>query len=210
MRFVLYLVVALASFPVVAGSYEDFFRALIRNDGPAAIKLIDRGFDANARYEDGQPGLIVALRAESDDAALALARDPRVDPNALNRSGETPVLWAALRNQLPTLQALAARGGALQPEGWTPLHYAASGSALDTTRWLLAQGVAVDPRAPNGRTPLMQAARFASEEVIDTLLAAGADASLVDNDDTDAAEAARLVGRDRLSARLKVLAQKKR
>ncbi len=206
MRFILYLVVALASFPVVAGSYEDFFRALIGNDGPTAIRLIDRGFDPNGRNEAGQPGLIVALRAESDDAALALARDARVDPNARNPAGETPVLWAALRNQLPTLQALVARGGALQPEGWTALHYAASGNAPEVARWLLAQGVAADPRAPNGRTPLMQAARYASEEVVDALLAAGADVKLVDRDGATAIDAARQAGRDRLAARLEAKA----
>jgi ankyrin repeat protein len=209
MRLIGYLVVALASFPVVAGSYDDFFRALIRNDGPAAIKLIDRGFDANARYTDGQPGLIVALRAQSDEAALVLARDPRVDPNVRNQAGETPVLWAALRNQLPTLQALAARGGALQPEGWTPLHYAASGDAPDVARWLLSQGVTVDARSPNGRTPLMQAARFASEEVIDMLLAAGADPKLEDLGGSTTAQAARGVGRDRLADRLESLTQKR-
>lgn len=202
MRFIVYLIVALASFSVVAGSYDDFFSALIRNDGPAAIKLIDRGFDANARYEDGQPGLIVALRAQADEAALVLARDPRVDPNARNAAGETPVLWAALRNQLPTLQALAARGGVLLPEGWTPLHYAASGDAPEVARWLLTQGVTVDARAPNGRTPLMQAARFASEDVIDLLLAGGADPKLEDQGGTNAAQAARGVGRDRLADRL--------
>jgi ankyrin repeat protein len=202
MRLIGYLVVALASFPVVAGSYEDFFRALIRNDGPTAIRLIDRGFDPNGRNEAGQPGLIVALRAESDDAALALARDVRVDPNARNPAGETPVLWAALRNQLSTLQALAARGGALQPEGWTPLHYAASGNAPEVARWLLTQGVAVDPRAPNGRTPLMQAARYAGEDVVDALLAAGADVKLTDRDGATAIDAARQAGRDRLAARL--------
>ena len=209
MRFIVYLIVALASFSVVAGSYDDFFRALIRNDGPAAIKLIDRGFDANARYEDGQPGLIVALRAQSDEASLVLARDPRVDPNARNAAGETPVLWAALRNQLPTLQALAARGGALQPEGWTPLHYAASGDAPEVARWLLTQGVAVDARAPNGRTPLMQAARFASEDLVDLLLGAGADPNLADLGGTTVAEAARGVGRERLADRLAAAATKR-
>jgi uncharacterized protein len=209
MRLVLYLLVVLASFSAVAGSYEDFFRALIRNDGPAAIKLIDRGFDANARYEDGQPGLIVALRAESDDAALALARDARVDPNARNRAGETPVLWAALRNQLSVLQALVARGGVLQPEGWTPLHYAASGNAPEVTRWLLSQRVAVDPRAPNGRTPLMQAARFADEQIVDELLAAGADLKLVDQFGSSAIDGARSVGRDKLADRLEARAKKR-
>ena len=209
MRFLVYLVVIAASFPVVAGSYDDFFRALIRDDGPAAVKLIDRGFDANARYEDGQPGLIVALRAQSDDAALVLARDPRVDPNARNDAGETPVLWAALRNQLLTLQALAARGGALQPEGWTPLHYAASGNAPEVARWLLGQGVIVDARAPNGRTPLMQAVRFASEEIVDMLLAAGADPTLTERDGSTAAEGARRVGRDRLANRLEAIVRKR-
>lgn len=209
MRFIGYLLVALASFPVVAGSYEDFFRALIRNDGPTAIRLIDRGFDPNGRNEAGQPGLIVALRAESDDAALALARDARVDPNVRNPAGETPVLWAALRNQLPTLQALAARGGELQPEGWTPLHYAASGDAPEVARWLLKQGVAVDPRAPNGRTPLMQAARYASEEIVDVLLAAGANVNITDRDGTTAIDAARQAGRDRLAARLEAKASQR-
>lgn len=48
-----------------AGSFEDFFKAAAVDDESAVVALALRGFDLNARNEQGDPALIVALREDS-------------------------------------------------------------------------------------------------------------------------------------------------
>ena len=203
MRYLAYLIVVLGFIgEAAAGSYKDFFQAVVRNEPRIVIDLIDRGFDANARDEDGQPAIIRALRAESDDVALALAKDPRLDPNVRNSANETALMWAAMRGVLPVCEALIARGAAIDGPGWTPLHYAASGNQLVAAQLLLLRGAKVDPRSPNGRTPLMRAARYGGEELVELLVSSGADLAATDRQGGTAAEAAELSGRDWLARRL--------
>jgi uncharacterized protein len=203
MRYIVYLVVMIGFIgDANAGSYDDFFQAVVRNEPKTVIELIDRGFDANARDEAGQPAIIRALRAESDDVALALAKDPRLDPNVRNSANETALMWAAMRGALPVCRALIARGAPVDGPGWTPLHYAASGNQLAAAQLLLLNGARVDARSPNGRTPLMQAARYGGEELVELLLSSGADLSAADRQGGTPAEAAQLSGRDWLARRL--------
>lgn len=203
MRYFIYLIVAISFCGnASAGSYEQFFQAVVRNDAATVIALIDRGFDANARDENGQPAIIRALRTESDSVALALAKDRRVNPNVRNGANETALMWAAMRGELAVCEALLARGAVVNSSGWTPLHYAASGNQLQVARQLLARGAMVDARSPNGRTPLMQAARYGSEELVELLLRSGADPRATDRDDSTAADAARASGREWLADKL--------
>ena len=206
MRYILYLIVAICFQSAYAGSYDEFFSALVRDDGPALRQLVARGFDPNARDPNGQPAVTRALLVDSPLAALTLVQLPGFDPNALNRAGETPLMMAALKGQQAVCEALLERGAALNRDGWTPAHYAAAGNALPVLQLLLARGAAVDARAPNGRTPLMMAAQFGSDEVIDTLLAASADAAAKDLYEITAAELARRAGRASLAGRLEAAA----
>lgn len=202
MRYILYLFLALGFSFAAAGSYDDFFRAVVGNDGAAIRELVGRGFDPNARDPDGHPAIMRALRADSADAALTLAQLPGTDVNVRNKSGETPLMIAAIKGQMEVCKALIERGAAVNQAGWTPLHYAASSDSLPVLRLLLERRAAVDARAPNGRTPLMQAAMYGSEDVVDALLAAGADSAVRDPKGASADELARGAGRARLAERL--------
>jgi uncharacterized protein len=210
MRKLGYLIVGWSiSFGVIGGSYDDFFRAVVRDDPGEIREWVAKGFDPNARDPNGHPAFIRALLAESYGAALGLAQSPGFDPNARNARGETPLMMAALKNQPELCRVLIDRGAAVDhAAGWTPLHYAASGDSLDVTRMLLAQGARIDARAPNRRTPLMLAALHASEEVIGTLLATGADLSIQDQNGATAADLARAQGRERLAQALEERARR--
>jgi ankyrin repeat protein len=203
MRFLIQLsVAACVSFSAYAGSYVDFFRAVIRDDAGEVRELVARGFDPNARDEAGQPAIIRALQVDSYDAALGLAKLPGLDVEALNKAGETPLMIAALKGQLAVCEVLVARGAALNRPGWAPLHYAASGNSLPVLRYLIKSGARLDAPAPNGRTALMMAVMHSDEVLVDALLAAGADTQARDRNDITAVELARRAGRDRLAARL--------
>lgn len=202
MRFLLYIIVIIGFSSAHAGSYDEFFRAVIADNPQPIVRLVGRGFDPNARDPDGQPALIRALRAESYEAAMALARLPGTDVELANPSGETPLMMAALKDQAELAKLLIDRGARIERPGWTPLHYAAAGNSLPVLELLLAHGAPLDAQAPNGRTPLMMAALYASEDVVDRLLKAGADPRLLDQGNRSAADLAAFGDRAWLGAKI--------
>ena len=96
----LYLVLVLWFSAVYAGSYEDFFLAVSRDDGDTVSALIKRGFDPNARSPEGQTALHLALRDQSPRVAAAVWASADLDVDAPNASAETPLMMAALRGDL--------------------------------------------------------------------------------------------------------------
>jgi len=201
-RYLSYLVVIAGFSTASAGAYEDFFKAIDKDDARTVATLLQRGFDPNSRDEQGQVALYVALRAPSLAAADALLAHPQLDVNATNAVGETPLMMAALRGQLVWAHKLLARGAKLHGDGWSALHYAAAGPEPEFVRLLLEKGAPTDARSPNGSTPLMMAARYGSEASVDLLLARGADPKLRNQRDLTAADFARMDGRDSLAKRL--------
>lgn len=167
--------------PAAAGSFDDFFRALHRDDAQALQGLALRGFDMNTRDESGQPPLLVAIRAEAVRAAEFLARQPQMDLDALNANGENALMLAALSGYQDLMRLLVEQGAEVNKPGWTPLHYAATYSgpaSAEMVEFLLDQNAYIDAESPNGTTPLMMAARYGENRVVRLLLDAGADPML--------------------------------
>ena len=179
MKKLLYLLALFAiSCATTAGSYDDFFRAVI-SDNPGTVRsLIERGFDPNTVNEKKQTGLILALREPSPKVAKVLIESPRTDVSAVNGSDESPLMMAALKGQQEFVTMLLARDAAVNKTGWAPLHYAASGGTeqhLRIAALLLENHAYIDAASPNGTTPLMMAAKYGSTEGLRLLLRAGAD-----------------------------------
>lgn len=185
-----------------AGSYEDFFIAVKRNDGRAITVLTERGFDPNTRGPQGEIGLVSALQAENLAAAEALFARPEIRLDLTNASGESALMMAALRGDYDWTVRLLARGAPLDKPGWSPLHYAASGPEPRIVGLLLERGARVDAESPDRTTPLMMAARYGKEESVKLLLARGADAKRTNDRNMNAADFARGSGRDWLAAML--------
>lgn len=172
-----YLFVAAGISVANAGSYEDFFIA-VRNDHAHVIAgLLTRGFDPNTRDPNGQTGLTLAMQEGALNTARVLLGAKDVDVNALNQSGESPLMMAALQGNEAGVQVLLDRGARINQPGWSPLHYAASASDPRVVRVLLERGAEIDALAPNGTTPLMMSAQYGSEDSVKLLLARGADPS---------------------------------
>jgi ankyrin repeat protein len=202
LKFGLYLFVLFGFSFVKAGSYEDFFRAVNVDNVGTVRALLAQGFDPNSTSEQGQVGLFLALRDDSPKVAAALLNDPRTAIDAVNASGETPLMMAALRGDVAWTERLLGRGAQLNREGWTTLHYAATGPGTGVVSLLLGRGAALESLSPNGTTPLMMAARYGPEATVDRLLAAGASLTARNIQGLNAADFARLGGRDKLAARL--------
>lgn len=170
-----------ACVPAVAGSYEDFFVAIQRDDAATITTLLQRGFDPNTRDLRGQVGLMLALKADTLKAfdALMQARNLRVEER--NAQDESPLMMAALRGHLEAVRALIARDADVNKPGWTPLHYAATGTQPQQPAiiaLLLENFAFIDAASPNGTTPLMMAVHYGTSESVQLLLKEGADPSL--------------------------------
>ncbi len=208
LKFVLYLVLAIAFSSARAGAYVDFFRAVSVDNASGVVALLARGFDPNTVDEKGQPALLLSLREESFRVAEQLLAHPQLRVDQVNRNGETALMMAALKGQTDWVGRLLARGARLEglveagSRGWTPLHYAASGPQLATVQALVARGARIDARSPNGSTPLMLAARYGSQDAALWLLAQGADPRLRNDLELGAADFARQAGREALADQL--------
>jgi ankyrin repeat protein len=181
----------------------DFFRWIEVDNDRGVSKLLKQGFDPNTRDAKGQVALFVALRGQSMKVAKVLWEAPGIQIDARNKADETPLMMAAMRGEAEAVQALLANGAAPVKEGWSPLHYAATGGNAAVVKILLARGAPIEARSPNGSTPLMLAAKYASEEAVDALLAAGADRTVKNELGMDASAFAASAGRDKLAARLR-------
>ncbi len=177
-RLFIHLVVAISFSASQAGSYDDFFVAIIRDDSRTVSQLLARGFDPNTPSPQGQHGLYLALRDASLGVAGVLVEAPATRVDVRNLDDETPLMMAALKGQVAMVRRLLAREADVNKPGWTPLHYAATGGNVEVIRLLLDAHAYIDAESPNGTTPLMMAARYGSEEAVKLLLEAGADPTI--------------------------------
>ncbi len=177
-RYLFYLVVLIGCNFSIAGSYEDFFSAVKRDDAPAIMSLAQRGFDVNVRDPGGQHALFLAIRDQARQVTEALLKLPKTDVDARNGQDESPMMAASLKGELELVKRLVGRSADVNKPGWTPLHYAATNGHLAVIRLLLQHHAYIDAESPNGTTPLMMAAHYGSPEAVKLLLEEGADPML--------------------------------
>ncbi len=130
----------------------------------------------------GDERLVDAVKNRDGAAARALL-DERVDVNAPQADGATPLHWAAHWDDLETADALLAAGArvdAANDYGVVPLALASTNGSLAMAERLLGAGADPNAADENGATPLMFAARTGRIEVVGALLAAGADVDAED------------------------------
>jgi uncharacterized protein len=178
MKFIVYLVVLLGLSVARAGSYEDFFVAVKRDDAPTITGLLLRGFDANTIDPAGRHGLFMALQEGSLKAAEALIFWPKTNVEWRSPKDESALMLAAFRGHTELVRKLIKRDADVNKPGWTPLHYAATGGHLDVIKLLLEEHAYIDAESPNKTTPLMMAAEYGSTAAVKLLLDEGADPRL--------------------------------
>jgi ankyrin repeat protein len=165
----------LSPFWVLAGSYEDFFKAVQFDNVRVVQGLLQRGFDPNTVNPEGVPALMLAVREPSLKVAELLAAHPDTKTEVRNAKDESVLMLAALKGYLPLVQKLVDNDADVNKTGWTPLHYAASAGQVNIVEYLLEQSAYIDAESPNGTTPLMMAAMYGSPEAVKVLIQAGAD-----------------------------------
>jgi ankyrin repeat protein len=175
---VVYLLVLYGFTLCHAGSYDDYFDAIKRDDGGAVSALLKRGFDANTLSPAGEHGLVVALRQPSLRVVDVLLRWPKINVEVRNQHDESALMLAALQGLDALCELLIQKGADVNKPGWAPLHYAATHGHLVVMKLLLENSAYIDAASPNASTPLMMAALYGTPAAVKLLLDAGADPML--------------------------------
>jgi uncharacterized protein len=132
---------------------------------------------ASARQAASNLRLIQAVK-QQDTATVRGLLEQRVDVNAAQGDGATPLHWAAHRDNLVLADLLiraGARATVANDLGATPLHLACTNRSATMVERLLAAGANAKAALLNGETVLMTCARAGSARAVKAVMARGAD-----------------------------------
>jgi len=182
-----------------ASAASDFQTAIIRDNFVTMRKLLQQGMDPNTVDERGRPALVKAMQLDSLRVAQELLRAPGVRIDDASPAGARWLLGRTRRRRARVVQQLLAMGARVNQPGWTALHYVASADhphSLDIARLLLDHHAYIDAESPNKSTPLMLAAQYGSQAMVELLLDAGADVQMRNQLGLTAVDFARRSDRD--------------
>ena len=178
-----FFVALFAGFCAISGAQaddrDDFFRAVEMNRPDQVADLLKKGVDPNiAEPYKGNTGLIIAIHEGAMETFDLLVSTPGIDLDKQSKNGNTAIMLAAWKSNVPAVRTLLKKGARVNQPGWTALHYAASVGNEEIVALLLAKKAVVDALAPNKTTPLMMAARSGHIYTVKLLLDHGADVRL--------------------------------
>ncbi|NKI69121.1 hypothetical protein GN109_06790 [Collimonas pratensis] len=177
----LLLLAALAWLPSAAwaNNSDDFFKAAKMDDERSMKALLAAGVSPNLiQKERGETGLMVAVREESKKVFNVLLNAKGVDLNIRARNGDTALMIASYKGDVPMVKALLEKEAEPNNTGWTALHYAAAIGNDEIVQMLLDASAYIDAGSPNNTTPIMMAARAGKILTVKLLLDSGADVTL--------------------------------
>ena len=155
--------------------FGDMIRQTIENVNDKQQKAQE----LSSAYERGEPvpltDVVLAMQKSSRKVAEVLMDWKTTNLSIHNPQMETPLMLAAITNQLDWAQKLIERGADVNQKGWTPLHRAADRGFAPCVSLLLADPrVSRMTRTQSGKTALMLAAEKGHVKCVDHLLYYGA------------------------------------
>jgi ankyrin repeat protein len=126
------------------------------------------------RKHGGKTGEYLSIHGAADRGDIEAVKQhlaAGTDVNAKNRSGETPLFFAATKEITELLIAKGADVDA-KDDGWTPLHAAVDEGHKEVVELLITKGADVNAKDKRGSTSLFFAA---TKEITELLIAKGAD-----------------------------------
>ena len=148
--------------------------------GPVCLAV---GLTAAGLAAAGSESRLVDAVKNRDWATARALVGERVDVNAPQADGATPLHWAAHWDDLETADLLIAAGARVDTAndyGVAPLALASTNGSLAMVERLLGAGADPNAADEHGATPLMFAARSGKLDVLDALMDAGAEVNVHD------------------------------
>lgn len=179
----------------LASPADDFIQAIKTDDTRLLTTLLFRGVDPNTSTPDGMPGLVLAVRDGSLKTAQLLLSQNKTNIEARTNQDESALMMAALHGHTELAKLLISKGADVNKTGWTPLHYAATKGHLPVMKLLLDKSAYIDAESPNKSTPLMMAAMYGTFEAVKLLIDEGADVFLKNDLNLSALDFARKANR---------------
>jgi uncharacterized protein len=170
---------------IISGPVE-LCKAAGKGDLAKVRTLIERGVDVNSRPVLGKDNGVeisgtplLAATAEDKIEVVKYLLDKGANVNIPNGNGDTALIFAAQRGNLPLAGLLINAGAEINVEerhGITPLMWAALGGHLEVMRKLFENGANINARDGLGNNPLMFAAlaRKNAAEAVKLLAGVGA------------------------------------
>jgi ankyrin repeat protein len=158
------------------------------HDARKVAQLIAHGADVNARSDSGATPVYLASLYSGALESVRQLLDHGANVSAVTKEGLTPLHAAVATGDVAKASLLLARGAdvnaAPKPLAVAPLHVAAFVDDADMARLLLKRGAKVDARiAAFGNTTALIEASFAGKtNVLEALIAAGADVNAKDDE----------------------------
>lgn len=185
------------------GEVTAFFRAVQADDAKTVRAMLGTVVDPNQINPlGGEPALVLAVRENAMRVFDVLLAHPGTNIDATAVNGNTALMMAAFKHNTAALQALLAKGAAVNRPGWTALHYAAAAGDDEIARTLLQRGAMVDslsPPASGAYTPLMMAAREGHDSTVLMLIEQGANPALTNSEGLNAAQLAERAGKEHVA-----------
>ena len=189
----------------------EFFRAVQLDDAQTVQSMLGTVINPNEiNPVGGEPAVVLAVREGANRVLDVLLAHPGTNVDAAAINGNTALMMAAYKKNMPAVQALLVKGASIDQPGWTALHYAAASGDNDIARLLLQRGAQVDAVSPaksGAYTPLMMAAREGQDSTAILLIDHGANANLQNSEGLTPVQLAERAGKPRaaqaIAARLR-------
>jgi ankyrin repeat protein len=150
--------------------FTPLHEAAIARNAKMLELMLAAGGDANATFGEGETVLMTAARSGDAASVRALLAHGGLPDATENWHGQTALMWAAIENHADVVQLLIEAGAevdrASTKHDWVKISY--------------SEGNVPKTRDFGGLTALQLAARQGSSAAVETLLDAGADASLAE------------------------------
>jgi ankyrin repeat protein len=193
-----------AAQPATRAQVTAFFRSVQMDDVKTVQSMLGSVVNPNEiNPVGGEPALVLAVREGAMRVFAALLANPGTDIEARAVNGNTALMMAAFKHNKPAVEALLARGAAVNQPGWTALHYAAASGDDEIANILLRHGAKIDSASPAGSglfTPLMMAAREGHASTAQLLIDKGADPGARNSEGLTATQIAERAGKAPVAA----------
>lgn len=184
---------------------QESMRRAISNDSAAGVKaLLDKGYPVNSQNSGGRTLLMSAVTKNSGEVIKVLLEN-KADLTLRDKKRQTALHLAALWSGPEIVKLLMDNGAEANPKdylSWSPLMWAALRDRKVTSA-LIDGGASVNFTDANRNTPVILAAGRGHADIVELLLARGADPLMANKEGLNALTTAEKKGYTELAELLK-------